>query len=1171
MTDYTEPDLEVVLELELRYAINRNTFVDIFLRNHAPPLQLTVIHGQSVSAIDPNTSRTYDLDDIILSSVANHLAEIKVPALGDIKLSSGTEFISDRFWTLRTIASPEQMNFRRVYGGHEEYPVENGDVIRVCLQIRTPRLAYSNLKTWQTTVNGVLEGLQGPKPFGCWTNDSCGFAVQIDLVDSPLSFDALLNLITLWGVYEKDIEKFHPRQRRHPHNAFAISLRFGDGGSGDAHGDIRANTQDGRAAFVAKVYAVQSLFELNALINSSLAKGNRKVHITDQATRGSSDWTVTFAELGGIMAWGVLSVWCTFVCSVVRYAHLMANQDVTFDVHGETDIEDLLEMIELPAGYRQAFLAIVEMVDTADKLERLGPAVQNYQSSQGGPHERPPNYWIRSELETFNALGVPSGSSTHGGNQVIHHVAAPDLTGNIHRIFNLEYWDNNLGRKNWNFLRQAFILATRLLVLGEPWFGSFLPRAKCGVTNGPNSQYATVQIPFERDPTPAAMEHVQEDLLAMAGNIRWGYHDDLLPKKDCWAETHLGNFDRASGLPLNQTVAQHVKQDQYEQDNKKQTRRKVCITIAGHLISAVIRAEPGTERQLFAVFFLATTLVSELGHAVWLINFENRPYANVRVGNDVHINLGNSLLGSIFGGWYPKPSYLEKKVEDYYFVRDGLHWNKLFQRPMQRPLYTTAYSLPVHHIQSALTQERWDLMYIAAFPLEAWRRMLKPQTPFQQRHTARTSQRVATDDPLADWGDDKRAAKDYEDADWEVTPPPKWDREDLIAAGALGCSVSLPSLTENINPIFAFKHWTRAPEDLGNAQGSETSSLTKDEYGKLEPAMRLATLLLKVGASWFTSLLPNIKWYRESAYSDSKAISAVQSPSPDDLAAAKMALGNLAGHVRFDHNPRQLPEDDHLSLSSRGKRSKPDKNGDYKYVSMGSKKHNKLDAVEKAKNRPCRRIQISLSSQVINAILDSAPDTERYLQAVYSLATTLTHELGHAVLYTNFEWPLSAADPPVQGEADIELGRSLIARIHGGWDVCNNPELDKEGRATFSYGCSWRKWYKTLSTEEWLPRYWTYYSIPVHFIQRQFLQATWDAFDLDSKPEEAADVLLRPLTPFRKGEHARMAEKTGHAFWVYSEAVAEQWYAGYGPDEEDDRVDPRYEDPDWDNDPMAAD
>jgi len=1197
MVSYTEPDLEIVLELDFRFGINRKYLEDIILRNHEPRLELTVTRatGQgdpdTFNFRDPNTSTAYDMDSILLSFIANHLAETKVAALSDIKLSRGTESVSDRYWRLDAVASPENIVIRSLYEGNEEYPVGNDDgttaknngnqyyrghlranisvELKRCLQIRTPRLAYSNLKTWATSVDGLFRGLRGPKPFSCWTNDSCGFGVQIDLADSPLSFEANQNLITMWGVYEKEIEKFHPRQRRHPHNDSAISLRFGDGGPGDSHADIRADTQDGRAAFVAKVYTARNIVELGTLVNSSLAKGNRKVHTINRATQGSSKCTITFGELGGTMVWGVLSVWCTFVCTVVRYAHLMANEDVTFHIYGEPDLEDLLEIINLPAAYHKAFLARVRQLDTEDKPETPYPPVQNDESSQGGPRERPPDHWIRRELETFKALGVPSGPSTHTMQyQGIHPLKAPDLTGDIHPIFNLEYWVAGLNQEDWNNLRQTFILSTRLLEVATPWFGAFLPRARCGITNGANPHIGTINILLEEKPTPAVLKHVREGLLAMEEYIIWDCNDEMLPRKRRWGKTHRGKRDEASGLPIDPTADEHVKRDQQERNVLKSPRRHMCITIAEHLVLAVLDAEPGTEKQLFAVFFMAIILVSELGHAVWLANFDNLPYADVRVGNDVHTDLGNSLIGWIFRGWYPKPNYFGKQDEEYHFVRGGLHWNKLFQRSIQRPLYATAYSLPVHHIQRALSQRQWELVDHERQPIEAARKMLKPDTPFQQRHTARVAKKVQRVDPRADWGGGMGEAKNYEDANWEVTPPPTWDRAELIAAGALGCSVSPPSLMENINPIFAYGNWTRAPEDLVNAQGPETPSLTRDEYEKLKPAMTLATLLLKVGAPWFASLLPEIKWYRQTAHGDFKYISAVQSPGHGDLAATRTALETMAGHIHLDQNSRQLPEDSQLGLNSRGHRSKPDENGDYKYESVDFAAHSKLDAVEKAKNLPYRRIQISLSSQLIIAILDSAPDSEKYLQAVYSLATTLTHELGHTALYANFNWPLGGPEAPVQGEAEVGLGRSLIAWIHGGWDLCDSPELDNEGRATFRYGCSWRKWYKHLSRHEWLPRYWTHYSIPVHFIQRQFMQATWDTFDLDNKPEEAADALLRLLAPFRKGEHARKAERISYSFWNNKDVV-NQWHAGDEPDEDDDRVDPYYEDPDWDDDPMA--
>jgi len=92
------------------------------------------------------------------------------------------------------------------------------------------------------------------------------------------------NLLALWGIYEKEIERFHEPQRRHPQNSDAISLRFGDGGPADRYRAIRDDTPVGRAAFAREVYATQSLRELHHLVHSSLAQGNRKVGIPSSPT-----------------------------------------------------------------------------------------------------------------------------------------------------------------------------------------------------------------------------------------------------------------------------------------------------------------------------------------------------------------------------------------------------------------------------------------------------------------------------------------------------------------------------------------------------------------------------------------------------------------------------------------------------------------------------------------------------------------------------------------------------------------------------------------------------------------------------------------------------------------------------------------------------------------------
>lgn len=1013
--------------------------------------------------------------------------------------------------------------------------------------MRTPRIAYSAFGERQTSIENLFQALGGPGTFSCWANDSCGTHLRIDPKDSPLSFETRQNLVAIWGVYEKEIGNF---------NHASATYSIGDTAQWGSQFDVRTDPHGCHTAFLTKLYAVQSLAELHTLVDASQIRVKKRVNFIVSIEQISSKYMTVFGKLGDAnLTWSVLSLWCTFVCTLVRYAHLMAGEDVTFSLHGEAHLEDLLEMIDLPLSYRKAILS------------RAGEAKTKGQpaSSQGGRRDRPPSVWIRSELEAFWAIGPPKNLRAQQEN--IRPVKSPDLAGDIHPIFSLDCWGNYLDHQQWADLRPTFILCTCLLPLALPWFAAFLPQASCGVTNGANPATGTVHIPLTRKFSQEVRLQVERNLQDMAQHITWDFKKNLLSQKGRFSQTHRGDFENETGLPADQAVDDHIRNDHRERHVLKLPRRTTFITVDMRLMAVALNAQPGTEHKLFAVFFLAVVLISELGHAAWLMNFNNRPFGDIRVGNDVHCNLANSLIGCIFGGWYPKPNYLDDS-KLYSPVEQGLNWNKLFQRPMQRPLYATAYSVSVPHIQRILSQGDWRRVIHAEKPTAAVRALLRPETPFQQRHTARIAHKIENHDYwAADWGEGVGEANYYEDADWEVTPPPAWDSSDLIAAGAVGCSVVRPTLTEKIHPIFAYENWTRARADLKATQSAEDPSLTREEYARLEPAIRLATLLLKVGIPWFTSLLPNIKWHGGKKDAQD-TISAVQSYGPDDLAATRTAFDNLAGHIHFDHNPRQFPERGYLGWTTRGHRSSQDADGNFMYRDVGIGEHLDLDQLEKARNFRYRRVQISLSSQVITAVLDFAPDSEEYLQALYSLATTLAHEMAHAARFANFQSLLGGYEQIVHGEAVRELGISLMAWINGGWQIADDPELDDQGRATYRNGCSWYKRYKYLPWNVPLPRYRTYYSIPVHHIQRQFMQASWDIFDLDRRPEEAADVLLRPLTPFHKGEHARKVVETSNTFRKSKGGQLNKWWEGDEPDEADERVNPRYEDPEWDDNPV---
>lgn len=995
------------------------------------------------------------------------------------------------------------------------------------------------------------------------------------------------NLLALWGIYEKEIERFHEPQRRHPQNSDAISLRFGDGGPADRYRAIRDDTPVGRAAFAREVYTTQSLRELHHLVHSSLAQGNRKVGIPSSSTLEAPGSRVSFRELGNTMVWGKVLIWCTFVCFMVRYAHWLDHKDFSFFMYGLTDIEDLLELINVPRRTRTSFKNTCQSAEEVELARQRVRAQGQEESSQGGPRDMPPDHWIRRELETFNALCVPGHPSSHDASTQDHYpVGAPNLTGDIHPLFRKGAWNTPLeGEDDWtwptnveaeqrNSLRQACLLASRLLDFAAPWFESFIPQAGYTKINTANPVTTTIEVSMVEDSSRRTLVH--RSLHEIAESVKISFSPDLLPNVGVWSQHNRRMDHGVPGQPvkLHLSEQEHADRDQLEQGTLSYKRRSIQITIASQLRQAALSATAGTQEHLFAVFYLAVVLVSEMGYAAWLTNFNNLFLDGVRYDDDVYPNLRVSLIGWTFGGWFPRPSRLDDNDDNrdgYHHVREGLHWNKLYKRAMQRPLLDTVYSIPVHYIQRILTQDRWEEVDRAEKRRETTTRFLKPDTPFQQRHTARVARRH---EPRVGWAEGVRVAKHYEDLDWEVTPPLEWDLVELRATGAVGCSVSPLGLTEILHPIFAYEHWTRAPENYENRKAPGTASLTGDQYDRLRPAMMLATLLLKVGAPWFTSPIPEIKFTSNSPRSQARRVSAPRSYTADEIAAARMQLESMAGHVHFDHNALQLPDGGHLGKCSRGHTGSPgsanyrpssDNEGNYNYNQECNQEwHKFFDDADSCAKLPYRRMQISVSSQVVRAILDSAEDSERYLQAVYSLAVTLTHEVARAALYANWAWPIMERDPTVRGEAQARIGTSLISWLHGGWIPHDSTVLDENGTATFQYGASWRKWHRVLQQDEYIPRYWTYYSIPISYIQRLFVQAEWDRFDLDMSPELAADALLRPKWPFRAGGHARRVEKTHYRYWS-TKGSPDEWYEDDEPAKDDDRVDPYYVDEDWDD------
>lgn len=313
------------------------------------------------------------------------------------------------------------------------------------------------------------------------------------------------------------------------------------------------------------------------------------------------------------------------------------------------------------------------------------------------------------------------------------------------------------------------------------------------------------------------------------------------------------------------------------------------------------------------------------------------------------------------------------------------------------------------------------------------------------------------------------------------------------------------------------------------------------------PSLILATKLLKVSGPFIASFLPE-RQYDE----DNGRVEVPPVVSLENVALAFKELEDIACQTRVREDESKWPNmGRHGIILPTGSGIKP-----------GEPVRDGIDAEswEKATERDMdaglrfRRLTIHLASQfgdTLESLVDETPHSEQYLQAAFTCAITLVHEIAHLINASNFEHCTWVGEPRVNAETVMELGTSLVGWLFDGW-IPENISLNLKTHDDYSFqnGCCW---YKQLQEPRGYPQYYTLHSMPMAHIKRIFSKAEWDRFN-ENDPRFSVRVrkeLLRPELPFRAGETARIAWKR-QAFRVDLSPTLDQ-YCGIWD----------YHDPDW--------
>ncbi|KAK4197282.1 hypothetical protein QBC40DRAFT_232483 [Triangularia verruculosa] len=353
-------------------------------------------------------------------------------------------------------------------------------------------------------------------------------------------------------------------------------------------------------------------------------------------------------------------------------------------------------------------------------------AKEHYRSQTGLTYSTEGKDWVEKELEQCGALRT--------------NVTAPfDLTGDVHPIF-----------RNWipapakagdddpsddvliPELHQSKLLASRILDCEAlPWFSDFF------IEDIFSPSYAGNLRPFhENDPdttplsivrhhkarwaTPALRQYwcqlAAEKLKSeeLTSRVQWGLDDTIVHTKQAYGYTprypytpgENHNVDHPDVVLSYDEVAKY----------RKQKGRILTVLImrpfARRLYDLRVMGKKGREEYCRTAFMAAVTMLHELAHVVYWQDFRaiNRRLSEPFYGGDLEMELGDSLIASIFGGWRP---VLCNWTAGWHFnptFEGGLAWYQClnWDYHRKRPRYRAQYAVRMDYIAALFNNRSWQ-------------------------------------------------------------------------------------------------------------------------------------------------------------------------------------------------------------------------------------------------------------------------------------------------------------------------------------------------------------------------------------------------------------------------------------------------------------------------------
>ncbi|KAI0888941.1 uncharacterized protein GGS22DRAFT_196718 [Annulohypoxylon maeteangense] len=350
--------------------------------------------------------------------------------------------------------------------------------------------------------------------------------------------------------------------------------------------------------------------------------------------------------------------------------------------------------------------------------QSTGGSQNGFISSQPGSTSK---RWNKEELRKCCAIGTTE-------------LLDLNLQGQIHPIF-ANWVDTDLELRKE--LEQSLLLASRMLdAAGLPWISDFLshdlfteeypgrkPSCRCSFTHsaaGPMVDGEIVPRSILRHHRATwASDEVKGEWIStaecqirgrMARSLTWQLDADMFSEKGRVGYTCRHPRD---GLALDEIDRYETIQewDKKCEDGWRNQTILVAAEFPQRLAELRRQGKENNEEYLLTSFMAAITLLHELGHAVYWKDSRaltlglHEPY----YGADLQMELGDSFVASIFGGWIPVPIKDFAQLPNGLSFSEGLAWRQILTWDLHRlrPKHRAHYSIPVDYIARLFSDKCW--------------------------------------------------------------------------------------------------------------------------------------------------------------------------------------------------------------------------------------------------------------------------------------------------------------------------------------------------------------------------------------------------------------------------------------------------------------------------------